>query len=149
MTLLGHAMPAGGTVPSLADGLGGFRVILHVLAASIWVGGQFTLAGLVPTIRTLGDDAPKKVARAFGRLLWPAYALLVVTGFWNIGALTVKDASSAWKTVLAVKIVVVVVAGVAVFLHQRSTSRRATAAWGAIGALASVAALCLGVFLAG
>ena len=75
MTLLGHAVPAAGTVPSLSDGLGGFRVILHVLAASIWVGGQFTLAGLVPTIRTLGDDAPKKVARAFGRLLWPAYAL--------------------------------------------------------------------------
>jgi len=142
-------MPASGTVPSLADGLGGFRIILHVLAASIWVGGQFTLAGLVPTIRTLGEDAPKKVARAFGRLLWPAYALLIVTGFWNIGALTVKDASSAWKTVLAVKIVVVVVAGVAVFLHQRATSRRATAVWGAIGAVASVAALCLGVFLAG
>jgi putative copper export protein len=149
MHYLGHAMQAGSNVPSLSDGLGGFRVILHVLAATIWVGGQFTLAGLVPTLRTLGEDAPKKVARAFGRLLWPAYALLVVTGFWNIAALTVKDASSAWKTVLAVKIVVVVVAGVAVFLHQRATSRRATAVWGAIGALASVAALCLGVFLAG
>jgi putative copper export protein len=136
-------------VPSLSDGLGGFRLILHVLAATVWVGGQFTVAGLLPTIRTLGEDAPKTVARAFGRLLWPAYAVLVVTGFWNISALTVKDASSAWKAVLIVKIAVVVVAGVAVFLHQRATSKRATAAWGAIGALASVAALCLGVFLAG
>ena len=43
----------------------------------------------------------------------------------------------------------VVVAGVAVFLHQRAKSKAATAAWGAIGALASVAALCLGVLLAG
>ena len=50
---------------------------------------------------------------------------------------------------LIVKIAVVAVAGVAVFLHQRATSRRATAVWGAVGALASVAALCLGVFLAG
>ncbi|MGD0311682.1 MAG: hypothetical protein ABSC90_04395 [Acidimicrobiales bacterium] len=140
---------AANNVPSLSDGLGGFRLILHVLAATVWVGGQFTVAGLLPTIRTLGEDAPKTVARAFARLLWPAYAVLVVTGFWNISALTVKDASSAWKAVLIVKIVVVVVAGAAVFLHQRATSRPAIAAWGAIGALASVAALCLGVFLAG
>ena len=105
---------AAGNVPSLSDGLGGFRLILHVLAATVWVGGQFTVAGLLPTIRTLGEEAPKKVARAFGRLLWPAYAVLVVTGFWNIGPSSVKDASSAWKTVLMVKIAVVVVAGVAV-----------------------------------
>jgi putative copper export protein len=138
-----------GNVPSLSDGLGGFRLILHVLAATIWVGGQFTLAGLVPTLRTFGEEAPKTVARAFARLLWPAYVVLVVTGFWNIGALTVGQASSAWKAVLMVKIAMVVVAGVGVFLHQRSTTRLGTAIWGAVGALASVAALCLGVFLAG
>lgn len=148
MTIVGH-VAVGSTVPVLSDGLGGFRLILHVLAATIWVGGQFTVAGLLPTLRTLGEEAPKKVARAFGRLLWPAYGVLVVTGFWNIGALTVKDASSAWKTVLMVKIVVVIIAGVAVFLHQRARTKQATAVWGAIGALASVAALCLGVLLAG
>jgi len=146
--LAGHAT-LGTAVPTLSAGLGGFRLILHVLAATVWVGGQFTVAGLLPTLRTLGEDAPKAVGRALGRLLWPAYALLVVTGFWNIGALTVKDASSAWKAVLMVKIAVVVVAGVAVFLHQRASSRRATAVWGAVGALASVGALALGVFLAG
>ncbi|MGH9078892.1 MAG: hypothetical protein ACRDYE_02225 [Acidimicrobiales bacterium] len=142
-------MTLAGIAPTLSDGLGGFRLILHVLAATIWVGGQFTVAGLLPTIRTLGEDAPKRVAGALARLLWPAYAVLVVTGLWNIGALTVSQASAAWKTVLIVKIVVVAVAGVAVYLHQRSTSRRALAVWGALGALASVAALCLGVFLAG
>jgi len=135
--------------PTLSAGLDGFRLILHVLAATVWVGGQFTVAGLLPTIRTLGDDAPKKVARALGRLLWPAYALLVVTGFWNIGALEVKNASTAWRTVLWIKIAVVLLAGVAVFLHQRSTSRTGLAVWGAVGALSSVAAVCLGVFLAG
>ena len=70
--------------PPLRPALDGFRLIIHVLAATIWVGGQFTVAGLLPTIRTLGDDAPKKVARAFARLLWPAYGVLVITGFWNI-----------------------------------------------------------------
>jgi putative copper export protein len=135
--------------PTLAGGLDAFRLILHILAATVWVGGQFTLVGLLPTVRTLGEDAPKKVAQAFGRLLWPAYAVLVITGFWNIGAVDISHASAAWKTVLFVKIGVVAVAGTGVYLHQQSTTRRALAVWGAVGALASVAALCLGVFLAG
>ncbi len=142
-------MTLGSSVPSLAPGLDGLRLILHVLAAAVWVGGQFTVAGLLPAIRSLGEDAPKKMAGALGRLLWPAYAVLVITGFWNIGALATSHASSAWKAVLMLKIAVVVIAGVGVALHQRASSRQATAIWGAIGALASVAALCLGVFLAG
>ena len=135
--------------PTLAAGLDGFRLILHVLAATVWVGGQITVTGLLPTIRTLGDDAPKQVARAFARLLWPAYAVLIVTGFWNISAVHAKNASSAWNAVLGIKITFVLIAGVAVFLHQRSTSRVALAVWGSIGGVASIVALCLGVFLAG
>jgi len=145
-----HPLTALGTdVPQLATGLGGIRLILHVTAAAVWVGGQITLAGLLPTIRGLGEDAPKKVARAFGLLMWPAFAVLVLTGFWNIAALATKDASSAWKAVLGIKMTVVVVAGVAVFLHQRATSKVGLAVWGSVGGLASIAALCLGVFLAG
>ena len=68
---------------------------------TIWVGGQFTVAGLLPTIRSLGEDAPKQVARAFARLLWPAYAVLLVTGFWNISAVQPKNATSAWNAVAA------------------------------------------------
>ena len=135
--------------PALAPGLDGFRLIIHILAATIWVGGQFTVAGLLPTIRTLGDDATKKVARALGRLLWPAYGVLLVTGFWNISAVDAKHASTAWNAVLGIKITVVLVAGVAVYLHQRSTSKVGLAVWGAVGAVASVGALCLGVFLVG
>jgi len=137
------------TAPTLSPALDGFRLILHVLAATVWVGGQITVTGLLPTIRTLGDDAPKKVARTLGRLLWPAYAVLIVTGLWNIQAVDAKHASSAWNAVLGIKITFVLIAGVAVFLHQRSTSRTALAVWGSIGGIASIIALCLGVFLAG
>ena len=35
-----------------------FRLFLHVFAASIWVGGQIVMGALVPTARTLGEDAP-------------------------------------------------------------------------------------------
>jgi hypothetical protein len=144
-----HSVLLASSAPTLASGLDGFRLIIHALAATIWVGGQFTVAGLLPTIRTLGDDAPKKVAGALGRLLWPAYGVLILTGFWNISAVDAKHASSAWNAVLGIKITIVLIAGVAVFLHQRSTSKVGLAVWGAVGALASVVALCLGVFLAG
>jgi putative copper export protein len=135
--------------PQLADALTGVRLILHVLAASVWVGGQFTVAGLLPTVRGLGEDAPRAVARALARLLWPAYAVLVVTGFWNVSAVHAGHASSAWNAVFGIKMVMVLAAGVGVFLHQRATTRAGLAVWGAVGAVASVAALCLGVFVAG
>ncbi len=137
------------STPTLSPALDAVRLTLHVLGASVWVGGQITVTGLLPTVRGFGGEAPKKVARALARLLWPAYALVVVTGFWNIAALDVSGAPSAWTVVLAVKVAVVAVAGVAVFLHQRATTRRGLAVWGSIGGTASVAALVLGVLLAG
>jgi putative copper export protein len=133
---------------ALAPALDGIRVSIHVLAASVWVGGQVTLAGLVPTARGLGDGAARSLARAFARIQWPAYAVLVITGLWNVSA-THGGQPQAWKVVLGVKIAVVVLAGVAAWLHSRAKTRGGLAVWGALTALASVAALALGVFLAG
>jgi putative copper export protein len=133
----------------LAPGLDTLRLTLHVLAASIWVGGQFVMMGLVGPARGLGPDAAKTLARAFARLAWPAYAVLVVTGFWNISTFQWDDQTTAWKAVLIAKIVVVAAAGVGSLLHSRATSRPALALWGSIAGLASVAALVMGVLLAG
>ena len=113
------------------------RLSVHVLAATVWVGGQIVVAGLLPTVRSFGADAAKRVARAFGRIQWPAYAVLVVTGVWNVFA-TRNGQPSAWGTVLGVKIGVVVLAGIAAYLHQRSKSPLWLAAWGALTALASL-----------
>jgi putative copper export protein len=133
----------------LAPALDTVRLTLHVLAATVWVGGQIVMTGLVGPARGLGADAPKTLARAFARLAWPAYALLVVTGVWNVTAVHYAQQDAAWKAVLMAKIAVVVVAGVAVFLHQRATSRSQLALWGSVGGLASVAALVMGILLAG
>jgi hypothetical protein len=119
-----------------------------VLAATVWVGGQITIAGLVPTARGLGEGAPKALARAFGRIQWPAYAVLVITGFWNVSAVHAGQ-PHAWQVVLTIKIVVVALAGLAAYLHTRATTVRALAAWGAVTSLSSLAALVMGVFLAG
>ena len=133
----------------LATPLETFRLSLHVLGATVWVGGQIVLLGLLPTVRQLAADGPTRVANAFARLAWPAYALLVITGFWNIAADDLSEQSTAWKAVLWTKVAIVALAGIATALHSRATSRGAIAAWGAIAGLSSVVALCMGVLLAG
>jgi putative copper export protein len=133
----------------LAPGLETLRLTLHVLSASIWVGGQFVMMGLVGPARGFGPEAPAALARAFARLAWPAYAVLVVTGFWNLSTFHWSDQTGAWKAVLIAKIVVVAGAGVGSLLHSRATSRPALALWGSVAGLASVAALVMGVLLAG
>lgn len=132
----------------LAPAIDGVRLSLHVLAATIWVGGQLTVAGLLPTVRRLGSDAPRRLARSFARLSWPAYAVLLATGVWNVVAVA-GGQSTTWQVLLGVKIGLVVVAGVAAWLHPRATSPAWLGVWGAVTGLASVAALVMGVFLAG
>jgi putative copper export protein len=133
---------------ALAPAVTAVRLSLHVLAACIWVGGQIVLAGLVPTVRGFGPEAPRRLARAFGRIQWPAYAVLLATGVWNVFAAKASQPGS-WEAVLGAKIDVAVAAGLAAWLHQRSRSRAAFAAWGAVAAATSLAALVLGVLLAG
>ena len=133
----------------LAPAVDGIRLTLHVLAAAVWVGGQITLAGLVPTARALAEDGPRRVARAFARISWPAFVVLVATGIWNITAVHYSSQSSAWKAVLMAKILVVLVAGIGTGLHQRATTKGQLALWGSVGGTASVAALVMGILLAG
>ncbi len=133
----------------LAPALETIRLTLHVLAATVWVGGQIVMTGLVGPARALGGDAPKALARAFARMAWPAYLLLIVTGIWNVTAVHYSSQDSAWKAVLMAKIVVVLLAGVGVVLHQRATTKGQLALWGSVGGVASVAALVMGILLGG
>lgn len=123
------------------------RLFLHVLAATVWVGGQLTLAALVPTLRAVGRDAPKLAARRFNQVAWPAFGVLVATGIWNIVA--VGDQGPRYRTTLVVKLVVVAVSGLTALLHVRARRPAALAVFGALTGLSAVAALLLGVLLAG
>lgn len=139
---------AAATTP-LASASSVVRLSLHILAACIWLGGQIVVAGLLPTIRSLGEEAPRQVARAFGRLSWPAFWLLVLTGFWNYAAVHGSTQSTSWNVAFGVKMVMVVLAGVGVFLHTRATSARARGVFAGVGALATLLAMVLGVLIAG
>jgi putative copper export protein len=125
------------------------RLFLHVLAATVWVGGQLTVAGLVPGLRALGADVPSTVASRFSRIAWPAFVLLVGTGIWNVIAVNPSRQSGSWQVTLWIKLAVVALSGVSAWLHGRARSRSALAAWGAISGLTAVVALLLGVLLEG
>jgi putative copper export protein len=124
------------------------RLFLHVLAATIWVGGQLTLAALVPVLRRFGADAPGAAARRFNQVAWTAFGVLIVTGIWNIVAVR-SQISGSYRTTLIVKLAVVVVSGVTAALHIRSRTARSRAVFGALTGLSAMAALFLGVLLAG
>ena len=125
------------------------RLFLHVLAATVWVGGQITLAALVPALRGTAEGVTKVAARAFNRIAWPAFAVLVVTGIWNVFSVDAADRTTSYDVTLFVKIVVVAASGLAAFGHARARSRTLIAVGGALGGLTAIAALFLGVMLHG
>jgi putative copper export protein len=124
------------------------RLFLHLLAATIWVGGQLTLAVLVPALRRRFPEAPRAAAQAFNRVAWPAFAVLVATGIWNVAA-EADDASDRYRRTLVLKVVLVTVSGLTAWLHARSRSRRALAAFGALTGASALGALFVGVLLRG
>ena len=124
------------------------RLFLHVLAATIWVGGQITLAALVPVLRRLGAEIPRAAARRFNQVAWPAFGVLVITGIWNIAAVQ-SQIKGSYETTLVVKLIVVVISGVTAALHARARNPRWIAEFGALTGLSALAALFLGILLAG
>src|SRR3954462_6476385 len=85
------------------------RLFLHVLAATVWVGGQITLAALVPALRRAGADVPRAAANAFNRVAWPAFGVLILTGIWNM--LAEGDKGPAYQHTLMVKYALVITSG--------------------------------------
>ena len=124
-----------------------FRLFLHVLAASVWVGGQFALAGIVPTLRRVSPEATRAVARAFARVAWPAYAVVVLTGLWNIAEVDVTNTDTAYQVTLMLKITLAILSGVFAAVHAIGTTKLAIALGGALGGLCAIGAMWFGILL--
>ena len=123
------------------------RLFLHVLAATVWVGGQLTLAGLVPGLRDVAATHPRR------RPPLQPDRVAGVCGADLHGHLEHRRHQPSWSgaygVTLFVKIVVVAVSGIAAFLHARARSKTALAVFGALSGIAALGALFLGVLLAG
>ncbi len=126
--------------------LDALRLFLHVIAASIWVGGQFALAGLVGTVRELDPvEGPRRAARAFNRIAWPAYGVAVVTGLWNILTVPLSDLP---HPEVEIKVLVVALSGIGAALHQNARGNKALlAVGGAMSSLFGAAAVWVGVVM--
>lgn len=133
----------------IAPTLDTVRLFLHVLAAAIWVGGQFALAGIVPTLRHEAPSAMKAVAQAFARTAWPSFAVLMATGIWNLLDIDVTALSGDAAATVLVHLALGIASGAFVAVHSLGSSRLALALGGALGALTAVAAMFTGVLLHG
>ena len=131
----------------LSPTLATWRLGLHVLAATVWVGGQIVLGGLMPSLHRDAPEATKVIARAYSRIAWPAFALLVVTGIWNLAEVGFSDRSTAYQVTLFVKLVLVGVTGAAAAVHQLGQTTAAKAIGGALGLVGALGAFFLGILL--
>ncbi len=123
------------------------RLFLHVLAATIWVGGQLTLAGLVPVLRSVHPDAARLAAHRFNLLAWPAFVVLVATGAWN-AYVEREELHGRYAATFTLKAAVVLLSGLAAFWHMRAGTPTRVALLGAVSGLSALAALFLGILLA-
>jgi putative copper export protein len=89
---------------------------IHLLAATVWIGGLIVLGALIPAVRNVTDDRNviQAMARRFGVISWSALGTLVVTGGvlaidheWNrtlifkVGLVLVTAMLAAWHTIAA------------------------------------------------
>ena len=131
----------------LSPTIDSIRLFLHVLAASVWVGGQIVLGGLVPKLRKVAPESLKVAANAFARIAWPAFAVVVVTGMWNILDITVGDMTSEYQITMFVHVLLAMAAAMFVVIHSVGQTKLALALGGALGLLTSLGAMFVGILL--
>jgi len=121
------------------------RVVLHILAVCVWVGGQIVVGAIVPVLKRSNPDAVPNVAKAFGRIGWPFFGLAVFTGIWNMVSL--PGTSASWNALLGIKMLLVAVSGATAGLHQSTDKASIRGASAGVAFLTSLAALVMGVML--
>jgi putative copper export protein len=134
---------------------------VHVVAACIWIGGQLTVAAIIPLVPDHRDLA-RSMGRRYQAVAWPAFAVLIVTGVVNVGNAGLRwpqVLDSAAGRTLVVKLLLVgfsgLAAGVHSFLHapgrERATGGPAvgSAVLASISLIAALLAALYGVAIAG
>lgn len=128
--------------------LNSLLIFLHILAVSVWLGGQIVLAGVVPKLRKTNPEVLSNIAKNYAAIAWPAMILIVVTGAWGLAEINTAEESSAYMVTFGVKMSLVGTAIIATVIHSNGTSKIAKGLGGAIGLLATLFAAYCGVLLA-
>jgi putative copper export protein len=123
------------------------RLFLHVLGATLWVGGQLTLAPLVPALRELSPDAPRIAARRFGPVAGIGFLVLLFSGVWNTMEVDFDARSTAYGATFGLKMTLFTLSGVGALVHALTTRPSLRGASAAVATLTAVGALFLGILL--
>ncbi len=102
---------------------------IHLVGASIWVGGSLTI-GLVlsPLLKTITDSVPERmqimirVGRRFNKIAVPSLIILIVTGVYNSHILLGRPdllIASSYGTFLIIKIILVIALIITYVIHVR------------------------------
>ena len=109
---------------------------LHLVAATVWIGGLIVVAALVPAVRKVTTDREiiRAIARRFGVISWIALGTLVFTGAW-------MAADRLWDTVLITKVSLVLVSAVLAAWHTLAARNQSPALRGAVQGVILILAL--------
>jgi len=113
-----------------------FIFYIHLLSATVWVGGLVVLAGLVPAVRKTTDDRSviQAIAKRFGVMSWTALGLLVLTG-------TSMVFDRVWTGTLIAKIGLVMLSALLAVWHTMAAREQSPAVRGAIQGVILILAL--------
>jgi len=113
-----------------------FVFYLHLLGATVWVGGLIHLAATMSAVRNVTDDRRVigVIARRFGAVSWIALGVLVVTGL-------VLAADYGWSGRLMVKVSLVLASIILAVWHTLGARTQLPAIRGIIQATIVLLAL--------
>jgi uncharacterized membrane protein len=109
---------------------------IHVLAATVWIGGLIVVGAVIPAVREVTDDRTiiRAIANRFGVVSWIALGVLVLSGAW-------MAADRPWDATLVAKVVLVLISAALAGWHTVFASRQTPATRGAIQGLIMILAL--------
>ena len=109
---------------------------LHLVGATVWIGGLIVVATLVPAVRKVTDDREviRAIARRFGVVSWIALGSQVLTGAW-------MAADRVWDNVLITKVGLVLVSAILAGWHTMAARNQSPALRGATQGVILILAL--------
>jgi len=93
--------------------------LLHLISASVWLGGMIMMGAFVPVVRKIDDSGTtlKALASRFGQIGWGVYFLALFSG---MGMFLIAWGSSDLDNYFHIKMTLFVIAGVLTFIHSKA-----------------------------
>ena len=94
---------------------------LHLVSASIWLGGMILMGAFVPTVRKLDSSGTviKALANRFGQVGWAAYFIAFFSG---MGKFLYGWSISSLNSYIHIKMGLLLTTGVLTYVHSKASN---------------------------